>query len=313
MMNRRWLPLNALRAFDAVGVNLSFTTGAKALGVTQSALSRHVIGLEELIGKPLLDRKPHRLTLTEAGAYLLPIVQKSFDRLEQALTTIQQDTKNSRTLRIHIPPSLLTHLAIPLLQDFHKEFPNILIDISSSHVTGLPSQSLDVAITYDKPSIDNTVTDLLWLVRVTPVCSPAVAELAKGKSLDQFLAEHELLHVKLAGEARGMLWSFFARQCNLDIDTDRGMAFDTVDSATQFAKAGAGVALADRGLFAEDLAAGTLVAPYPNVCENGYGYYLKFHAEDLSDPVIAAFRNWIIAHFSPDGDNSGGSAPAPEG
>ena len=52
-INRRWLPLNALRAFEAVGQRLSFTAGANALSVSQSAVSRHVIGLEELLGKPL--------------------------------------------------------------------------------------------------------------------------------------------------------------------------------------------------------------------------------------------------------------------
>ena len=46
-INRRWLPLNALRAFDAVGQNLSFTAGAQALHVSQSALSRHVISLRD--------------------------------------------------------------------------------------------------------------------------------------------------------------------------------------------------------------------------------------------------------------------------
>ena len=49
-MNRRWLPLNALRAFEAVGRHLSFTGGAAALSVSQSALSRHVSALESLLG-----------------------------------------------------------------------------------------------------------------------------------------------------------------------------------------------------------------------------------------------------------------------
>ena len=62
-INRRWLPLNALRAFDAVGQHLSFTAGAGALNVSQSAVSRHVISLEELIGQKLLDRSGARLRL----------------------------------------------------------------------------------------------------------------------------------------------------------------------------------------------------------------------------------------------------------
>jgi LysR family glycine cleavage system transcriptional activator len=298
LINRRWLPLNALRAFDAVGQHLSFTAGANALHVSQSALSRHVISLEDLLGKQLLERRPHRLALTAAGEALLPVVQKSFDRLEQVLNTIREGSRASRTLRVHIPPSLLNHLALPMLRDFRAEFPDVLIDVSSSHVTGLPAHDLDVAVVYDRPNVDDKVTDLLWMVRVTPVCSPDLAQRHAGKSLGQFLTDNELLHVKLEGEPRGLLWGTFAQQCGLSLDTDRGLAFDTAISAVQFARSGAGVVLADLDMFAAELASGELVAPFDAAFEDGYGYYLKFHPEDLADPVIAAFRSWAIARFS---------------
>ena len=61
LMNRRWLPLNALRAFESVGIHLSFTGGAAALSVSQSAMSRHVGALEDLLGKQLFDRESGRL------------------------------------------------------------------------------------------------------------------------------------------------------------------------------------------------------------------------------------------------------------
>ncbi len=297
MINRRWLPLNALRAFDAVGQHLSFTAGANALHVSQSALSRHVIMLEDLLGKQLLERRPHRLALTPAGEALLPVVQKSFDRLEQVLNTIREGSPNSRTLRIHMPPSMLNHLALPMLRDFRREFPDILIDVSSSYVTGLPQHDLDVAVVYDRPNVDDKVTDLLWMVRVTPVCSPELARQLEVKTVSEFLSDNELLHVRLDGEPRGLLWSTFAQQCGLSLDTDRGLSFDTAFSEVHFARSGAGVALADLDMFAAELASGELVAPYAASFEDGYGYYLKFHAEDLADPVISTFRTWAIARF----------------
>jgi len=304
LINRRWLPLNALRAFDAVGQHLSFTAGANALHVSQSALSRHVISLENLLGKQLLERKPHRLALTPAGEALLPVVQKSFDRLEQVLNTIREGARTNRTLRIHMPPTMLNHMALPLLRDFRAEFSDILIDISSSHVTGLPSHNIDVAVVYDRPNVDDKVTDLLWMVRVTPVCSPELYAGHEGESLSEFLSKNELLHVKLDGEPRELLWSTFAQQCGLSIDTDRGFAFDTAISSVQFARSGVGVALADVDMFAAELERGELVAPFSASFEDGYGYYLKFHAEDLADPVISAFRSWVIARFNRGGDAS---------
>src|SRR3954452_15103766 len=74
---RKWLPLNALRAFEAAGQHLSFTAAANSLTVAQSAVSRHVIVLENFLGVALFERRPQQLVLTEAGRHILPVVTKS--------------------------------------------------------------------------------------------------------------------------------------------------------------------------------------------------------------------------------------------
>ena len=53
-----------------------------------------------------------------------------------------------------------------MIQAFHAEHPDVRIDISSSHAVGLPSTETDMAIVFDRPNIDDRVTDLLWMVRV---------------------------------------------------------------------------------------------------------------------------------------------------
>jgi DNA-binding transcriptional LysR family regulator len=298
VIDRRWLPLNALRAFEAVGRQLSFTGGAQLLHVSQSALSRHVASLEDLLGRPLLERRPSGLALTPAGAALLPVVRKSFDRLEEVMNDIvREEAGRQRRLRVHMPPSFLHQVALPILGDFRREFPDILLDVSSSLGTGLPPTEVDVAVVYDRPQAGDTVRDLLWLVRVSPVCAPAVAAAAVGQSLPAFLAQQELLHVKLPGAPIGANWAQFARAQGFALDTARGMAFETVTLAVQYAMAGQGVVLADVDMFAADIAAGRLVAPFDAVAEDGYGYYLAFHSEDLGDPAISLFRSWMIARL----------------
>ncbi|HTI03468.1 MAG TPA: LysR substrate-binding domain-containing protein [Acidisoma sp.] len=298
VIDRRWLPLNALRAFEAVGRQLSFTGGAQRLQVTQSALSRHVASLEDLLGRPLLERRPSGLALTPAGAALLPVVKKSFDRLEEVMNDIlQEEAGHQRRLRLHMPPSFLHQVALPILSDFRREFPDILIDVSTSLGTGLPPTEVDVAVVYDRPQAGDTVRDLLWMVRVAPVCAPGIAAAAAGLDLSQFLAGQELLHVKLQGEPIGTHWTHFARAQGFALDIRRGMAFDTVTLAAQYAMAGQGVVLADIDMFASEIAAGRLVAPYDVTAEDGYGYYLAFHSEDLGDPVISLFRSWMIARL----------------
>ncbi|WP_457348645.1 LysR family transcriptional regulator [Sphingomonas sp. UYP23] len=297
-VNRRWLPLNALRAFDAVGQRLSFTAGAQALDVSQSAVSRHVISLEKLLGHKLFDRSGQGLALTAAGATLLPEVGKAFDRLEQTMNAISSNPDTGRPIRLHIPPSLLQQVVMPMIQAFHAAHPAIRIDISSSSAVGLPSSETDMAIVFDRPNIDDRVTDLLWMVRVAPVCSPQVARRNAGKSLERFLADNPLLHVKLEGQPRGLLWSTFARQCRIELDVERGLAFDANALAVGYAMHSDGVALADIDMFAPEIAAGRLVVPYDTVINDGFGYYLKLRADDLADPTISLVRSWLIAQFA---------------
>ncbi len=298
LINRRWLPLNALRAFEAVGRHMSFTGGAQALTVSQSAMSRHVSSLEDLVGKPLFERGPTGLKLTPAGAILLPVIGKCLDRMEQTINTIRNKDLESRPLRLHIPPSLLYQNALPLIRDFHNEHPEVRIDVTSSNVTGEPKANVDMAIVFDRPNVDDKVADLLWMVRVAPLCSPATAQAHKGKGLEQFLQDNELLHVKLEGEPRGLLWSSYADQQRLAIDTNDGLAFDTAFSAVRYAMSASGVVLADIDMFAQEIAKGELVMPFDRISGDGFGYYLKTHAEDLADPAIYMLRDWIIRHFT---------------
>ncbi len=261
-------------------------------------MSRHVGGLEELLGKQLFDRDAPRLALTAAGAELLPVVSKCLDRLEQTMNAIRDDDVISRSLRLHVPPSLLQQLFLPMLRDFHVEHPEIRIDVSSAHVTGLPATDFDMAIAYDRPNVDDRVTDLLWLVRVAPLCAPQTAVACAGQSLETFLKSQELLHLKLDGEPRDLLWTTYLRQSGFSVPTHEGLAFDTAIAAAQYAMTANGVFLGDVDLFAQEIADGRLVMPYDAVIDDGYGYYLKLHADDLADPAISMFRSWLINRFA---------------
>jgi len=83
--NRPRLPLNALRAFEAVAHHLNFGLGARSLHVTQSAVSRHIAALEAMLGRPLFVRRARGVSLTDAGATLFPVVTRYFDAIEDTL------------------------------------------------------------------------------------------------------------------------------------------------------------------------------------------------------------------------------------
>lgn len=266
--------------------------------MSQSATSRHVSGLEELLGKRLFDRDGSKLELTASGQELLPVIGKCLDRLEQTMNAIRDDGIASRVLRLHVPPSLLQQLFLPMLRDFRAEHPDIRIDVSSAHVTGVPPTDFDMAIVYDRPTVDDRITDLLFVVRVAPLCAPSTALANQGKTLDEFLATSELLHLKLDQEPRELLWASYFRQLGLDITKNAGLAFDTAIAAAQYAMTSSGVILGDVDMFATEVAQGRLVMPYDAIVEDGYAYYLKLHADDLADPAISLFRSWLINRFA---------------
>src|SRR5882672_4396178 len=211
-IDRRWLPLNALRAFEGVAKHGSFTAAANALLISQSALSRHVIALERLTGVQLFDRKPHALALTKAGQHLLPAVMKSFDRLEYALDDIRNEgAPIQRTLRVQMPPSFAVQLAVPILRDFRSASTEVDIDLISPYGVGPPLGDVDVAVVYSKPTVTDLVSDLLWPERVSGLCHPSIAERHKGKSLGEFIAANELVHVRISDLPRHYMWLQFAK------------------------------------------------------------------------------------------------------
>ena len=307
-MDRRWLPLNALRAFEGVARHSSFTAAANALLISQSALSRHVIALEKLIGTQLFERKPHALVLTKAGQHLLPAVMKSFDRLEYALDDIRNDgSATLRTLRVQMPPSFAVHLAVPILRDFRRAAAEVEIDLVSPSGVGPPPNDVDVAVVYSKPTVTDMVADLLWPVRLSLLCHPNVAARHAGKGLAEFIESNELVHVRISDQPRHHLWTQFVRHANLgSVNVERGLVFDTAVLAVQYALSGEGVVLLDNYLFDDYVRTGQLLKPFDASVDDGYGYYLLTHPEALSDTAIAMFRSWLIERFG----TGAGTTPA---
>ncbi len=299
-MDRRWLPLNALRAFEAAGRHTSFTAAASSLLVSQSAVSRHVIGLEDLIGVPLFDRKPHQLSLTDAGRKLLPVVTKSFDRIDEVIEEIRAEKGTPRrSLTVTLPHTFAHQLAVPILRDFRRDYPDITIDIASRPPQGPMERGAEIAVVYSEPKVTDRVLDLLWMEKLTILCHPDVAARAKDQTIGQFLDSNDLLQVGVEDRPRNYFWEMVTRSVGCpEVKVDRGMVFDTAQMTVLYAMSGEGLALVDPLLFQDELASGKVARPYDFQIDDGYGYYLAIHPDDLGDTAVSVFRTWLISRFS---------------
>src|SRR5688572_15732321 len=189
---RRLPPLNALRAFEAVARSLSFTKAADQLLVTQSAVSRQVKNLEDILGVQLLKRKGP-LELTEEGRKLLPVLTGSFDKIADVIAGIKATHANP-PLTLSLPPTFARRMVIPRLADFQRRYPDleIRVDTPPNNVE-FATAPIDMAIFFGTNMVDALIVDLLMREEITPVCSPKLAAGA-GNNLAEFLRARPLLH-----------------------------------------------------------------------------------------------------------------------
>lgn len=291
---RQLPPLNALRAFEAVARSLSFTKAADQLLVTQSAVSRQVKNLEDILGVALLKRKG-TLELTEEGKRLLPVLTDSFDRVAEVIAGFRQ-ARTKPPLVLSVPPTFAHRMLLPRLSAFQRLHPDLEIRLETPATNiDFDSAPVDLAIYFGDVKIDDMIVDLLMQEELTPICSPSVA--AGIADLPSLLKKGPLLHIR-QGEDLYRCWSLFVRQSGLDaISIKRGLVLETADQAVQLAMNDGGIAVVDVRLCQEELASGKLVAPFDRTIVSGRNYFLVSRAEEIEIPRIGAFRAWVLDQF----------------
>src|SRR5215475_13538269 len=117
-----------LRAFVAVAEVLNFTRAAERLGVSSSALSQLVRGLEERVGVRLLHRSTRSVSLTEAGERLLERVRPAVEELAAALgQTSHMREQPAGLVRIHSFRTAADQFIRPMLLSFHESYPDVVL------------------------------------------------------------------------------------------------------------------------------------------------------------------------------------------
>src|SRR5262249_20528264 len=130
--------------------------------------------------------------------------------------------------------------------------------------------------------------------RFTPLISPKL--LAKGPPLKK---PQDLLHYTLLRDVPYFEWeNWFAAAGVSPPENSRGPTFDSSQLAAQAAEAGLGVALVHPEFFADELAAGRLIQPFPIVGQNDKSYFLVFPTATADRPKVAAFREWLLSEVA---------------
>ncbi len=284
---RRLPPLHALEVFAAAARCGTFSRAAKALFVTQSAISRQIQQLETHLGLPLFIRHKRGLRLTPEAEALLPVVEDSFARLIHACDSLRNV---GQVLTLRMPPTLATRWFLPLLPSLRTVMPDVDVRVTTYDAwePRFEDSDVDAAIIYGRGGWPDLEAVALMPERLTPVCSP---EVAQRLSVPADLAATRLLQCYPVQawsrwlEAAGVGW----------IATHQGQTFDTLELALSAATRSQGVALGDLNLLKESLSDGVLVAPFDCVLDQGVSYYLIYPPQRGQAPKIRALREWLTA------------------
>lgn len=285
-MPRKLPPLNALKAFEAAGRTASFTKAALELNVTQGAVSKQIKILEDFLGLELFERKD-RIKLTPAGEIYLPVITSMLDRLEQATDGLKKDSGLLETLNIRIFPTLSNRWLIPLLEDFRKKHPNILIGISIGDAKlDFSSTGADIDIRSGKAnSWKQYHAEKIMDEELLPVCSPKL----KIKSIKDMKANQLIQHM-----ARPNMWREYMDAIGEDgFVVKPALGFEHFFMLIQAAVDGMGVVLVPKFMVAHELKTKQLVPAVNKVFKSPYAYYFicPKHKADLKK--VRVFYNWL--------------------
>ena len=270
--SRRLPPLAALRVFAVAARTGSFTRAAEELCVTQGAVSRQVLQLEEFYGQPLFLRQARGLALTEAGQLLAQTANAAFEQIAQT-TQVLRRRMEVRELRFMIPTCAMLW-AMPLLMRFQARHPGFRIAVSTTLAHVLDEERFDAGIVYERLDTPLPRHRLLFVERLTPVCSPRLLQGAPALRVPADLQRCVLLHARPDHQD----WRLWLDAARLDeIDPAGGLDFQTLDLSNSAAAEGYGVALGDRINAQPAIDSGRLCAPFELDVETGNGYFLRWH------------------------------------
>lgn len=296
-MSKRLTPsMTALQCFEAAARHLSFTRAAQELHLTQSAVSKQVAQLEEMLRHHLFQRVRRRLQLTPAGSLYLAEVDKILTQIDMSSRYILSYGAETEVLRIATQPTFGARWLIPNLKGFGQRYPNIHLEISNElEPFDLTRSKADIAFFFGQGTWPGATCLELFREDVVPVCAPELLAETPIPSA-QALTETVLLQCTSRPEA----WhEWFLAQGLHSPNSYHGPRFDTFYMCIHAAMAGCGVALIPRYLVAEELAAGKLVVPLPFVTPS-IGAHFMAHSEHAAEvPKVHRFVEWIMERVPP--------------
>lgn len=290
--------LELFRGFEAAARHLSFTRAAEELFITQSAVSRQILSLEQQLGVVLFVRRNRGLSLTGAGEQLLRGTEKALRALHEAVESVAPDSRQN-LVTVTSSIAFCSLWLIPRLSAFRKLHPEVDVRISADNqVVDLDRERIDVGIRYCPAAKAPPGSIRLFGEEILPVCSPVLRK-DRSRPLKSVsdLKHHVLLHFEDSDRsAPWIAWDVWLESAGLpDLRPAGSLRFSHYDQVVNAAIGGQGVALGRRPLVRQFIEAGSLVVPFPLGSVTDRAYFIVRTAATAARGEVNDFVDWLVA------------------
>ena len=284
--------INDLVAFLAVAQDQSFTRAAAKLGVTPSALSHAIKGLEERLGLRLLSRTTRNVSPTEAGERLMRSIAPHFEQIEAEIASLSElRDKPAGTIRIACSDYVIDTIFRPMLKEFLPKYPDIKVELAIDNgFTNIVEQRFDAGVRMGEAVAKDMIAVRIgpdW--RFTVVGSPEYFERRSKPETPQDLTNHVCINMRLVSAGGLYAWEFAKDGRELNVRVEGQLAFNSVLPVLNAALDGHGLAYVPEDLSRPYLASNQLVEVLEEWCPTIQGYHLYYPSRRQTSPAFSAF------------------------
>ena len=281
--------LNALSAFVAVAEARSFTKAAARLGISPSALSHAMRGLEERLGVRLLARTTRSVAPTEAGERLLTVVSPHLQGIESELSALNllRDIP-AGTIRLTASEHAAYTVIYPVLARLAADYPEIKIEVNVDNMLAdLVAGRFDAGIRLgEHVERDMVAVRIAPDMRMAIVGTPAYFERHPRPETPQDLTQHECIGIRLPTHGGLLPWEFDKDGRSVTVRVEGRLIFNTMSLALRAVLDGLGLGYCLDDMAAEAIADGRLIRVLEDWCEPFPGYHIYYPSRRQLSPAL---------------------------
>ncbi|AZP14298.1 LysR family transcriptional regulator [Undibacterium parvum] len=236
--------LSGINSFVKAVESGSIASAARQLGITPAAASQNIARLEQYMGVKLLTRTTRKLSLTESGDVYYAKVSDVLHRLELARSAVDQlQGVPQGRLRIATAVTYGRHIIAPLLPAFCARYPSLSIElISTDFNVNHSNDDVDLSIRFKQQLEPHLVSRRIATIPMVICAAPSYLQRAGIPRTPEDLKEHACLLYRISFNGLLFRWTFIRDGLHFEPELRPSIISNDIDSLTQMAVAGAGIA-----------------------------------------------------------------------